>query len=412
MRNFYNDTFNDNVTLYTLLNDRRPNNKGLFPIVYRITYKRQKIYYKSGKYCCLTDWELLTGVSKKAFIIELRNEIQNGHDVIKKNINIIINNNNGVFSFEKFNNIAKKNLVDTLNIAFKSKIQNLNNNDQVGSASYYRCSLNSFTKYKGDNIKFSDITVEWLNKYQKFMIDKNASYTTVGMYCRALRAILNEAKTAGIINDNNYPFGKGKFEIPTGESRKMALTILQVGNLMKAEVNETEKKYRDLWYFSYLCNGINICDLCKLKHSDIKNEIVTWYRQKSIRTSKKKVKIEAVIQPIMIEIIENWKTKNSNPEYLFPFLSGNETPLQAMKIVQNTTKAINKYVKLIALRIGINNISTYTARHSYATVLKRKGAIIASISEGLGHSDIKTTLAYLDSFEKDEQMKNAKLLIP
>ena len=65
----------------------------------------------------------------------------------------------------------------------------------------------------------------------------------------------------------------------------------------------------------------------------------------------------------------------------------------------------------ISKALEIPKITTYTARHSYATVLKRSGANIAFISESLGHSDLKTTENYLASFETEEREKNAKLLV-
>lgn len=64
----------------------------------------------------------------------------------------------------------------------------------------------------------------------------------------------------------------------------------------------------------------------------------------------------------------------------------------------------------IGKQLGFGKVTTYTARHSFATVLKRSGANIAYISESLGHSDLKTTEAYLASFEKEERQKNAILL--
>ena len=67
-------------------------------------------------------------------------------------------------------------------------------------------------------------------------------------------------------------------------------------------------------------------------------------------------------------------------------------------------------MKLIGKNLDIGRITTYTARHSFATVLKRSGANIAYISESLGHNDLKTTESYLASFEKDERIKNAALL--
>ncbi len=68
-------------------------------------------------------------------------------------------------------------------------------------------------------------------------------------------------------------------------------------------------------------------------------------------------------------------------------------------------------MKLIGNNLGIGNITTYTARHSFATILKRGGANISYISESLGHSDLRITEAYLASFEKEDRQKNALLLI-
>ena len=74
------------------------------------------------------------------------------------------------------------------------------------------------------------------------------------------------------------------------------------------------------------------------------------------------------------------------------------------------TRAINKRMQEVGEQLEIGNISTYTARHSFATVLKRAGANIAYISESLGHQDLKTTENYLASFEREEREKNAALL--
>ena len=89
---------------------------------------------------------------------------------------------------------------------------------------------------------------------------------------------------------------------------------------------------------------------------------------------------------------------------------GNETPLWEKSILKDIIRRCNKRMKQIGESVGIEGISTYTARHSYATVLKRSGANIAYISESLGHADLKTTENYLASFEREEREKNAKLL--
>ena len=71
---------------------------------------------------------------------------------------------------------------------------------------------------------------------------------------------------------------------------------------------------------------------------------------------------------------------------------------------------VNINLKLIAAQLGVEgNLTTYVARHSFASVLKKSGVNIALISEALGHSDIATTQIYLDSFDNeqvDAAMKN------
>jgi integrase len=267
-------------------------------------------------------------------------------------------------------------------------------------------------KYAGAKITFDSITVDWLKKYEKAMLNEGKSYTTISMYIRSMRALFNEAMVAGVIKESQYPFGKGKYEVPTGKGRKMALTLQQIKQIIiYTDEAEATGHYRDLWFFSYLCNGININDMLKLKYANIDNDEIHFYRSKTLHTSKEKKEIEALLTPEMKQIIERWGNPDKSPNsYVFPFLTGDETPIEQKKRIQDVTRRINKHMKKIGDSLGISGISTYTARHSFATVLKRSGANIAYISDSLGHSDLKTTENYLASFEKEERVKNASLL--
>jgi len=139
---------------------------------------------------------------------------------------------------------------------------------------------------------------------------------------------------------------------------------------------------------------------------------IYFIRQKTERTSKTIKEIRAAVTPQMKTIIERWGNPYTPDGYIFPFLNGNETAMQRKVITQDITRRINKRVKRIVKTFGIGTagISTYAARHSFATVLKRSGANISYISESLGHNDLKTTEHYLASFEQDERRKNSMLL--
>lgn len=297
---------------------------------------------------------------------------------------------------------------DFVNTAFKRKIETLIESGSIGNSDVYTCAYRHFEKYAGYNLSFESVTIDWLKKYEKSMLDEGKSYTTISMYIRCIRALFNEAKSIGLIKEAQYPFGRGKYEVPSGKGRKLALTLPQIKQIITySDGTEATERYRDLWFFSYLCNGINVNDLLKLKYSNIDGDEIHFYRSKTIHTSKEKKEIEALVTPEMKQIIAKWgNIDKSLNNYIFPFLTGEETPLEQKRKIQDVTYKINKRLKKIGEAIGIS----YTARHSFASVLKRSGANIAYISESLGHTDLKTTENYLASFEKEERIKNAAFL--
>lgn len=400
---------NSGVTISSILDNRRATNDNLFPVKIRVTFQRIRKYYSTGKYIITEEWDKLPDAKSKK-MLSLRLDIQNTFDIVKDTVQGLIHE--GGFSFGALNSRLNKSPSDTLNAGFKIKIQALLDNEQVGTHLFYQDAFRSVEAFGGENILYTTVTVDWLKNYEKYMLKLGRAYSTIGMYCRAIRCIINEAKRAGLIKENQYPFGKGKFEIPTGKGRKLALTLQQIKSVANySDGNEATEKYRDMWFFSYLCNGINFADMLTLKYSNIRNGEICFLRAKTIRTSKVKKEVCAVLTPEMKAIITKWGNKSQKPDdYIFGFLTGKETPFKEKDVIKATTKLCNKRLKKIGAKLGIGKVSTYTARHSYATVLKRSGANIAYISESLGHNDLKTTENYLASFEKEERVKNASFL--
>jgi site-specific recombinase XerD len=118
------------------------------------------------------------------------------------------------------------------------------------------------------------------------------------------------------------------------------------------------------------------------------------------------------LKPESLEILNKWGQPSINKNaYIFPHLNNKMSEVQKRKTYQGLTKNINKYVKQIAREVEINkDVTTYYARHSFATVLKRSGAKIEMISELLGHSSVHVTESYLDSFEKEHIQKETDVL--
>ena len=399
----------DGVSILTILDTRRSKKSGLYPIKVQVVNNRVQKYYNTGKDLSIEDWESLQN-TKTRELVNIRKDMQQSFENIKLHVLKLISE--GVFTFEALNTQLGKGNTSSVVDAFRHKIENLIAENRIGTKEFYECAVNKFIEFAGTDFGFEMVTVTWMKKFELFMLKQDRSYTTIGMYGRAMRSIYNEAIKAGIMRSSQYPFGKDKYELPQGEGRKMALTLKQIKDIVAySDGNESTERYRDLWFFSYLCNGINMIDMLKLQFKDIENDEISFYRSKTIRTSKKKTKIQVVVTPEMKKIINKWGNESKTPnDFIFPYLKGGESAQDIKKRVADVTKRINLRMKTISEELELPRISTYTARHSFATVLKRSGANIAYISESLGHNDLKTTENYLASFEREEREKNAKLL--
>ena len=403
----------NSVTTAIILDKRSKNKEGKYPVKLRVTYNRSPRNFGTKFNLSEDEFEKVCTKNPRGSFKDIKLELS----LIEEKAQRIIDNLDD-FTFDKFKlnfGIAPKELRNVYYF-YNKKIKELEKSDRIGSANFYKHSLNSLKDFfkKPSYLEFKDITPKKLEQYEEWMQNRDNSITTVGMYLRALRAIINEAIRDGIITQEYYPFGKRKYQIPVSKNIKKALTIEKVAKLYNYEIPEFSymDKARDFWFFSYLCNGANMADIARLRFKNISKETITFIRRK---TAKSKKEVKPVIVPITEDIeriIKKWGNKDKSPEnYLFPILEEGLTAKQEKAKIKWLIKQTNKYMQKIAPEVGIDEkITTYTARHSFSTVLKRSGASIEFISESLGHGDTKTTLNYLDSFEDDVKKEFAAKL--
>ena len=398
----------DGVTVAAMFDSAHPKKSGKCSVKIRVTYNRVRHYYPTGKDLMPAEWDALPTTKARA-LVEIRKDIESSYQIVRTAVEDLLMR--GIFSLENLNNRLKRAGGDTLNIAFEGKIAEMKAQERIGNMMAYRVVMKGIERFAGSRVPLSSVSVDWIRRYEKFLLKEGKSRTTVGIHMRHIRAILNDMKRCGKILEAQYPFGRGRYEIQAGEGRKLALTLEQIGQIANYEDGtEATAKYRDYWLFLYLCNGINVADFVKLRYRDIVNGEICFVRQKTERTTKTRKEIRVVVTERMQAIINRWGNPSRPDSFIFPILDGQEDAMRRKCKTMYFTRAINKRMKEVGEQLGIGNISTYTARHSFATVLKRAGANIAYISESLGHQDLKTTENYLASFEREERQKNAELL--
>lgn len=262
----------------------------------------------------------------------------------------------------------------------------------------YEVSYNSFIKYAGTlYIPFSDIDYSWLKKHEIWMLRQNLAVNTIGTRIRHLRVIFNLAIEKGIIKNDCYPFHSYKVSKMSAKTAKRALTKEDIMRVIayKGKTN-MEIIAVDLFTFSYFSAGINFIDMAYLTRDNIKEDKLEYSRAKT----KKKIIIP--LQKEAVEIIT--KYADTSPVYIFPiFTSFHKTVVQKANRLHKVLAKVNTALKRIGEELCLSQkLTTYVARHSFATVLKRAGVSTSIISESLGHSSEKITQIYLDSFENSQ----------
>lgn len=395
------------ISISSIHDKRRVNANGESHVRILVVHQRAKKYYTTGKICTEDEWKRLPQAKAKD-LLELRNEIQICFEIIKKHIVNLCSEDK--FSLPNLDKSLSRSSGISLNQLLEAKMAELKKNKQIGTMQSYQTTLSNLCKYKSKKIPIENVTVDWLNNYEKYL-SGDRSITTVSINMRNIRTIMNIALTNGYIKSDQYPFGKGRYEIQTVEGIKKAHGIEDIRKIKEFHCHDEDTmRFRDYWLFILNCNGINVADLIIAKFKHIDDGELVFIREKTKRTTKNIKYIRAVISDEMQIIIDRWGNKPHPDNYIFSSIEFTDDAEVNVARKRWFIKTFNQHLKMISIATGVKNITTYSARHSYATILKNQGVNIAYISESLGHSSLTTTQNYLDSFEKEERIKNAQII--
>ncbi|WP_283686785.1 site-specific integrase [Dysgonomonas sp. Marseille-Q5470] len=392
---------------------RRPLANGTVPLVVKLTKNNKRKYLRTGITLKPQHWDFIKNKPKtncpnreyiEAIITEKLKEYQ--QQILE--FKTIAKDYSLTTLVEKVEKPTKKITVEEY---LKTIISNLTNESKIGNAEHYKALHNSLKQFSCVNILFSDIDISYLNKYEAYLRSKGNRGNTISIRMRTLRATYNKAIKENIVKADYYPFNNYSISRLKEETVKRAISKTDIQRIIDFDITTIPKHQhsllqlgKDLFLFSYYGCGINMIDIAFLKKKNITNGRVIYKRYKTQKH------ISFTLQPHTMEIIDKYMQKDI--DYIFPILDNriHLTLQQKYRRVKKVTYVVNKSLKKIgnALNLSIP-ITSYVARHSFASVLKKSGVNIALISETLGHSDLKTTQIYLDSFDNeqiDEAMKN------
>jgi integrase len=388
--------------IYTqlVLDTRRKKDSGIYTVKLRITYNRIQKYYLTGFKMTQVEFDEVIKDPPPKKYQDKRIQLDHLELKAKKIISKL-----EAFSFNLFeqkyfeNSKAGKSIYELYHTVIKTKTEE----GKISTAVNYSCSMNSLRKF-APCLSYIDVTPQFLNQYERHLLGEGKSISTVGIYLRPLRAIINEAIERKYLPINNYPFGKRKYTIPEGRNIKKALEkedFKKIIDFIPSEHKSYEDRAKDFWLLSYLCQGMNPKDILLLGKDSIENDFIKFIRQKTKDTIRKG--ITEIIVPLLPEtkgIIEKWKSSDEESPYLFDFITPEMTPLEIYKTVMQFVKMINKYMKQIADKVEVKKkVTCYTARFQFTKAMIEAGVSLEYIRQCLGHKSSATTQRYIGSFE-------------
>ena len=290
----------------------------------------------------------------------------------------------------------------TVGDLFKAHINSLTSSGRKSYALSIKQLYNSLIEFNGHlDILFADMDIVWLRRYEVFLRRMGLAENTIGIRFRTLRSIYNVAIEEDAVSAELYPFKKLKVSKLHQETAKRALSKEDIERVLSYKSTNRYMRFPiDIFAFTYYCGGINFVDIAHLTKANIMDGRLIYKRQKT----KKLIKIP--LQPQAVALIEKYSSDDS--QYLFPILSDfHKTDIQQANRIHKVISKVNERLKQIGESLNLPiPLTTYVARHSQATVMKRAGVSTAVIREIMGHSSERVTQIYLDSFD-NEQVDNA-----
>ena len=416
---------------------------GRHPVKLAITHKGQRKYYSLKEKIKDDNWLFISEDDIKCIWPQHKNgnqvnprgnykDIRNEYDRIVRLAQDIISNVN-VFSFGQFEDkfFHSVGSWDNVLAAMVDHIQTLKLEGRLGYASSFESTLRAVkefhtgrvfkytcrekveTRYKdyltGKALPFMDITPTWLTKFEKALKKKKSSKSTIGIYIRNIRVLFNLAiKKHGVKAD--YPFTE--YSLKTSTGRKLALSAHQISLINNYQTDEPrEQFYRDMFMFSFLANGLNLSDIARIRYSNIVGDSIYVVREKT-KNKDEQTELKIPITNQMQNIINNQGSRAiGHDAYIFPVLSPKRDEHAHYAEIKQFTKMVNRHIRNIAKAVDINErVSSYTARHSWATISKNSGASTEYIKEALGHSNVLVTEKYLKSFEDSTRREHSNII--
>lgn len=282
---------------------------------------------------------------------------------------------------------------------FAARFRKFAESKKESTQKIYRHTYRRMKAYADDleTLSFEDITDEWLRGFESFL-EKTSKKNSRNIHFRNIRAVFNDAINNEITAA--YPFRR--FKIRPVATAKRSLSAEQLRTLFDYPVEPNVEKYLDMFKLTFFLIGINTIDLCHLK--EVRDGRIEYYRSKTGRLYSIKVEPEAMA------IIEKYRGENQLLNILdrcSSHINYRKRLNKNLRLIGETT--VGKYGKKTVKPL-FPEITTYWARHTWATIAAELEIPKETIAAALGHGGNTVTDIYIDFDRKKIDEANRRVI--
>ncbi len=261
---------------------------------------------------------------------------------------------------------------------------------RVRTSETYTTALHSFTRFRQNReILFFEINASLMCEYEVWLKRTGICLNSMSFYMRNLRAIYNRAVESGLTAQRN-PFKHVYTGVGKTVKRAIPLNVIRQIRNMDLSANPAADFARDMFMFSFYTRGMAFVDMAYLRKSDLKNGVLTYRRQKT--GQQLFIKWEKPMQEIVV------KYDTSDTPFMLPVIR--DMTVDDRRQYLTASHLVNNRLKKLGRQLGlVSPLTSYVARHTWASIAKSRNIPISVISEAMGHDSETTTRIYLASLD-------------
>ena len=379
---------------------KKPNGKGEYPLVIRITKDRRSTYLYTGQYINIKYWDKVNRNVRKSHpnAVRLNNLLLSKLAEANKTL-LTLTSDEKDYSTQS---IKKEITTPISKTTFKqiasNYLEELKSSNKLNRYITDKARIGHVMRFAANNhLTFKEINEAFLRRFMSYLKgERKLSPRSVVNNLIVIRTLFNRAIKQGVVEQKHYPFGKDKIRIKFPETEKVGLTIKEIQAIESLDnLTGQEIHVRNIWLFSFYLAGMRVGDVINIRWSDIYDGRLHYRMNKNAKLLSLKLPEK------VISILENYKSdKNSEEDFIFPEMkkANLKSPQDILAKTKTATKKFNKYLSRLADKANVDKkLTMHIARHSFGNIAG-EAIPLQMLQKLYRHTSITTTINYQANF--------------